>query len=253
MNRILSALISIIALPAIAFSQTFFELATDQTFDIESLQTNDSLFASVENNRSYCCQIYHIGPSNMVPRIDSLSVSGGSLVNSADRGRNSPWTGAGNNAVDSRKCFSFEGTESVSRTFITLDIEANATPIPNARVLCKETTLYGGFNTVVTDFNFIEITNTLTNTDINSEVVVKVIANGTIAGAEVLNTTITLQPGQRQDVNIHSSAANDFGPVILTHNGPQGSIRAVNAQYRIVTESPLDFEPVLSVAFREGL
>ena len=254
MKKHLAALFLSVAFPAIAFGQvSFYELATNETFEISSLDTADMVFALIENDRSYCCQIYHVGQSNIVPKFSSITPNSGALADLSSRGQAAPWLGAGNNSVDSRRCFRAQVTSPVNRTFITLGLAANSSPVPNARLLCKDTTLYGGFNTAVTDFNFIEITNTLiASTDLTNSVVVNIKANGTISGNQVLNTTITVQPGQRMDVDVHSVAANDFGPVTITHNGPQGSIRAVNVQYRIVTQSPLDFEPVLSVPFREG-
>jgi len=234
-------------------AQTFFELANGETFNIASLDTGDSIFSTVEDGRSYCCEIFHVGQSNIVPRIQSVTVSGGSLEDLVSRGRNAPWLGAGTNVANARRCFRFAGTANISRTFISLDVEANASPIPNARVRCSETTLFGGFNTAVTDFNFIEITNTLAVTDQNGDISVRIIANANIAGTEVLNTTVSIAAGERRDIDVHSVAGSDFGPVTITHNGPPGSIRAVNAQYRIVSQDPLSFEPVLSVTFREGV
>jgi hypothetical protein len=253
MKYLLLALLLIIPFPSSSSAQTFFELAAGETFEFSSFDTSDTIFSTVENGRSYCCEVFHVGQSNVVPRFEEITSSGGTLENKASRGRNAPWLGAGTNSVDSRQCFRFVAAESSPRTFITLDIEAVNPPIPNARVRCRETTLFGGFNTSVTDFNFIEITNTLASTDIDGTINVKVQANANVAGGEVLNSTLTLNAGERKDVDVHSVVGKDFGPVVITHNGPPGSIRAVNAQYRIVTQSPLDFEPVLSVPFREGL
>lgn len=253
MRTVLAALLSILTMSSVSAAQSFFELADGETFNIASLDTGDSIFSTVENGRSYCCEIFHVGQSNIVPRLESVTPSGGNLEDLVSRGRNAPWLGAGTNPASARRCFRFAGTSTVSRTFITLDVEANANPIPNARVRCSETTLFGGFNTAVTNFNFIEITNTLATTDQDGSVRVKIVANANIAGTEVLNTAVSLAAGERKDIDVHSVAGSDFGPVTITHNGPPGSIRAVNAQYRIVSQEPLDFEPVLSVPFREGV
>ena len=251
--RLLSIIVLSALIPAVSLAQTTVELAMDETFEFTSLATSTSVFARVENNRSYCCQIIHFGDSSVVPSFTSLAPNLGMVLNLANRGKDAPWTGAGGNSVASRKCFRYEREDATANSFITLGIGASTPPIPDARLRCQDTTLYGGFNTVVTDFNFIEVTNTSIATDVSSVISVNVRATGTLAAAQVLNQTFTLAPGARKDVDVHSVAGSDFGPVTITHNGAPGSIRAVNVQYRIVTASPLDFEPVLGVQFREGL
>lgn len=252
MRSYLIILIGALALPAVCFAQANVELSVDKTATFDSLADSTAFFSRVTDNKSYCCEIWHHGESNIAPRFDSLSVSDGSLDFLLDRAKISPNLGAGNTPEAARKCFVYSSAATVKNAFITLGVAANVSPIVNANVRCTETTLYGGFNTVVTDFNFIEISNTLGDTDQNEDVRLRITATGT-SGATVLDRIITIEAGKRIDVDVHSAAPQDFGPVVITHNGPPGSLRATNAQYRIVTESPLDFEPVLSVPFRQGL
>ena len=224
-----------------------FRLRSGQEITVDSVTASDTAFFVALNERSYCCQI--TSPNRNIS-FDSISASVGVLNNLADRGRINPWN---HGTINSRRCFYFTDSVGTGADIINLGIDVSVSS-DNVSMGCTDTTLYGGFNTSVTDFNFIEVTNTLTPgvaSGDNGDVVVTIKASGT-AGTELISTSFTLAAGRRRDVNVHESAPSDFGPVIITHNGPPGAIRAVNAQYRIVTAVPLDFEPVLVVPFREG-
>ena len=220
---------------------------------IDGVDTTDLVEVTVFDGRSYCCQITSNTPGTNDLGFDTVSLTSGVLNAAAQRGKINPWLISA--PANARRCFIFsEGAGGNGIADVKLGIEVSGT-LNDVSLQCSDTTLYGGFNTVVTDFNFIEITNTLTpNTagdDGTVEVVVKAFKH---SGEEILSTTLNppLAAGQRRDIDVHSVAPSDFGPVIITHNGPPGAIRAVNAQYRIVTTVPLDFEPVLVVPFREG-
>ena len=95
------------------------------------------------------------------------------------------------------------------------------------RVRCFATTLFGGYNTNVNDFNFLELTNTGNAT-----------INGTITainfdGTTVINAQAFSVPSQRRvDVDLHTPAGADkFGLVRVTTDGPLGTLQAVVSQY----------------------
>ena len=53
------------------------------------------------------------------------------------------------------------------------------------------------------------------------------------------------------DVNLHEPAGpGAFGPIQITHDAPLGAIQATVSQYRIISTSPLDFEPVAQSVLR---
>jgi hypothetical protein len=242
----------IIAVSSVCLAQNI-ELSMEETASFDSLSNTTGFFARVIENKSYCCQVWTNGEFSGLPSFDVITMAEGTLDFISDRGEVSPYIGAGNAPEAARKCFVASPNNGFNNSFITLGITSGASLIPNANVRCSETTLYGGFNTVVTDFNFIEVTNTLIDTEKDEVIRFRITARGTIAGVTILDQIIDINPSQRIDIDVHSTAGNDFGPVVITHNGPPGSLRAVNAQYRIITASPLNFEPVLSVPFREGL
>jgi hypothetical protein len=126
------------------------------------------------------------------------------------------------------------------------------------KALCEETTLVGGFNTSVTDFNFLEISvyNSSLNT-FDTTVTGIIYVQRTINGnTEEIPFSITVPAGQnviRQDFSIHDAVSNvaDFGAVSIIHNGSAAQVKAKLTQYRIVSQSPLDFEPVLQEIFTQ--
>ena len=95
------------------------------------------------------------------------------------------------------------------------------------RVTCDNTTLNGGFNTNATPFNFLECTNVA-----DAAVVAKVFAVD-FAGQTLINgTSVTLQPGLRTDLDVHSAVGPDrFGRLFVVHDGTKQAIRCVVSRY----------------------
>ncbi len=242
--------VAALAVFAVEVSAETFQLVPGLRRDFDGVTNSDDATVSVYDKRSYCCKVSSANSSGLV-NISSIAASSGTLNDLTSQGETSPKLPDGAN---SRRCFYFtEGPGGDGTALVTLGLFTINAPLDRVAFLCSDTTLYGGFNTTVTDFNFIEVTNTLTEdtNGNNGSLKVTVRATGT-AGTEVLSTSFELAAGKRFDVDVHSLAPSDFGPVFVTHNGPPGAIRAVNAQYRIVTQTPFDFEPVLVVPFREG-
>lgn len=121
-----------------------------------------------------------------------------------------------------------------------------ALPI-SARI--DETTLVGGFNTVVTNFNFLELSATARFASVNENIEGQVILKRTLQGGTVIlpfSFDFSTSVQVRQDISIHDLIGNaqDFGQVVVIHNAPPGLLKARVSQYRILTVAPLDFEPV---------
>lgn len=246
---------------AVLFVNTAFavdlEVSVNTSRQYNSVSDGDLIEIGVEDNRSYCCQISAENHDSVPIHFLEPTVSSGAIQDVIARGDTAPWVRDNSfaNSNETRYCLRFSemntgAFQENGRARGLFEVQISSGAPTNVIVKCDETTLFGGFNTSVTDFNFIEITNTLANTDTAQPVTVNIRATGTIAGAELLDQTRTITAGQRIDVNLHDVVGTDFGPVVITHNGPKGSIRAVNVQYRIVSTTPLDFEPVLSVPFK---
>lgn len=246
---------------AVLFVNTAFavnlEVSVNTSRQYSSVSDADVVEIGIEDNRSYCCQISAENHDSVPIYFLEPTVSSGTIQDVIARGDTAPWVrdNSVSNSNETRYCLRFsemntgQGLDN-GRARGLFKVQVDFGTPSNVIVKCDETALFGGFNTSVTDFNFIEITNTLADTDTTEPVTVNIRARGTIAGAELLDQNRTLTSGQRIDVNLHDVVGTDFGPVVITHNGPKGAIRAVNVQYRIVSTEPLDFEPVLSVPFK---
>lgn len=116
-------------------------------------------------------------------------------------------------------------------------------------VECIETTLFGGYNTNVTDFNFLEISNILQGTE---EAAVNAYMTVTDLSGIVLvdSQNYRIQPGTRTDIDIHSIVGPaKYGTITIAHDGPPGALKAALTQYRVQSWSPLDFYPVAREVF----
>lgn len=95
------------------------------------------------------------------------------------------------------------------------------------RVRCWDTTLYGGFNTNVNDFNFLELTN-VSNAQITGRIYA-ITSDGTTA---INGASFTVEANRRLDIDVHTPAGADkYGLVIVAHNGPNDALKGVVSQY----------------------
>jgi hypothetical protein len=112
------------------------------------------------------------------------------------------------------------------------------------RFFCDDTTLFGGFNTMVTDFNFLELTNTLSSLDLNVTLRLMPVKG------EPFERTVLVKKGLRFDMDIHSLVGpGTYGSMQLMHDGPKGGLKAELVQYRITSQDPLKFDPVSRQTF----
>jgi hypothetical protein len=221
-------------------------------FLLPDTRNNIQVVTLFPSRRSICCQIHSVanqgavrfGQHFLTDQIDSLIIT--------DRGGDHPLISPpGDQQGGGRKCFYYEDPE-VEYTTIRFQLSSlNNINYGNTYGHCTDTTLYGGFNTSVTDFNFIEISNVLKSNSISTGVITgKIVAIDSISDTIIIDREFTIQAGSRTDVDIHSiSGPGKFGQVIIYHDGPPGSLQAVSSQYRIVTQNPLDFKPVSQQQF----
>ena len=136
--------------------------------------------------------------------------------------------GSGDDVADNRVCFisSTAGTKS----FGVQSMKGSGEP---ARIECVETTLYGGYNTFVNPFNFLELLNIS-----NAPIRVYVTAVNYDGHIVVDNLSYEIAANRRQDVDLHTPAGlSKYGLVKVTHNGPYGSLQAQVSQYNGTIES----------------
>jgi len=114
-------------------------------------------------------------------------------------------------------------------------------------IKCDDTTLFGGFNTVVTELNYLEIINT-------SGQAVRAHLYGyreSTGGDRWIDQDLALSANdgngaaRRLDIDIHSYVGRGaFGTLILINDAPKGTLKADVAQYKITSLMPFDFQLV---------
>ena len=258
--RFAAALLTLLVAVSGADAQTLLSLATttesgEFTYPISEPSSGSRDFSiqfAATNGHSYCCEIA-LANGRTPAVLDQAfftsmqNVFANSAVTNADRGTSDPYIPFINghpNPAAARKCAI---TPLLDFVRLGINIGADNALSADYEAQCVETTMFGGFNTSVTDFNFLEIRNTLNRaTDASETITVRIDATNVVNNSVVFNSaTLSLPAGSRRDIDIHSVAGpRAFGPIRLSHDGPPGSIKAVVSQYRVVATSPLDFEPV---------
>lgn len=232
-----------------------FELSAGQPRLIASVdRMPDNFNFILATNRSYCVSIQ--AEQSISARFDTVAGNGALAV--TDRGKDDPLLARSAlvSAEGARKCFLAPINTALVGEQISVGLEGSGI-LSNVNVFLEETSLYGGYNTSVTDFNFLEISafgNKISGSTeastINLSIIVRDVVNNTTF--QVARTIVTdlLSGSGRIDVNIHELVDNkSFGPIVINHNGPAGSISARVVQYNITATNPLDFEPILEQQF----
>lgn len=230
-----------------------YNLVAETPFTVGSVSTSDAFNFTVVPDRSYCLEMKTI-TGTPIAAIQSLTFYDADMTfTGRDRGDSTPpiyspsipsFTGL------ARKCFFVAGNPSnISNNRVRATITfSTGTTAGQTELRLHDTTLIGSFNTSVTDFNFLELTNTLTPTNRDNGVISGTIkTKNVITDAVVFSRAFSVNPGDRLDVNIHDAVGpRVFGIITVTHNGPNGSLKGYVSQYNIVTTNPLDFEPVVN-------
>ncbi len=218
---------------------------------IQTPTTGDIINTVTALDRSYCCTIglgsdvdygaYFSEVRNVFGAPVAWSISG--LMEPKI-----PYVWGHSNPGRARACFMTTQSTDTSGFDLIMAFDAPPPGGANIPVQCDETTLFGGFNTSVTDFNFLEITNTT-----DSDQIVEIIAINSVSGnSRVIDGLVsTVRANTRSDIDIHSRVGTGaFGPMIIKSYGPAGSLRAVLSQYNITSSVPLDFAPVSFIEFK---
>ena len=234
-----------------AQAQTVFKVALDRyaPVTIYSSVTGDIVSFSSSLDSSYCCSI-EASAANAGARFTALHGRPGSLLTFAERGSSQPtvlYNGTHSDSEAARACFIIDNS-SVFISGVTLELAFDSASPVDAEVNCIDTTLHGGFNTSVTDFNFLELTNTS-----GVEITARLKGANSVTGNlfAINDVIVTVPAGGRTDVDIHTLVGpGAYGPLRVKHNGAPGSLRAVLSQYNITSASPLDFTPVAQLEFK---
>lgn len=214
---------------------------------LASVNSGDEIRLKVSPGNSYCCEV-QLASGNIRfanTTIDITNFSGATSVVGRLAGDDEPQLA---NKL-SRICFVAPTT--IADPTALIDIGSVVGVVNNVPVQCYETTLYGGFNTSVTNFNFLELINTLTKLETSDPKTVsgKITAINTVPNPDVTvinNVSFSVQPGSRLDVDIHQAAGiGAFGPVKVAHDAAPGALKGIVSQYNITSTSPFDFAPVL--------
>lgn len=231
-----------------AFGQT--PLATDQQYTFSSLSDFQGFSLAPIANRSYCCEVWAQNASVTFGTFNNWFKSGAQIrfaeQSVVDRGDYLPVQYGG-----SRVCW----TQDVYAQFgnlqfgVTFDIAGDDTSANNVTIRCDETTLYCGFNTSVSDFNFLELTNmnkARSAVEEDWDLIVDVAAADQVNNVNVaINAPDTIGAGKRVDLDIHSaSGPGVFGTIEITHDGPLGILQAIVSQYKASALGLPDFSPV---------
>jgi len=183
--------------------------------------------AHLETNRSYACSAHMAEIGNNLDISSVIDPSAGSVIFSEIGNVTPVMLADSSNDPDNRVSITPSGSGTqVSGAYI-ISVLNGGSSASVGRLDCMETTLYGGYNTNVNDFNFLEISN-LTNTTIT----------GTITAVNFDGTTVinrqafSVSANNRADVDLHTPAGlNRFGVIRVTHNGPFGALQASVSQY----------------------
>ena len=231
------------------FAQTQYQIVAGE--NIESLggpgatiNSGDVLSMRGDTPGSYCCSVHTADSTTDVPRFGSGPYNASptappSFTNGTPRGFVEPFLPMTNFVSPSdlnRARVCFEGNGPVQSANLSFKFGSSGMdPATNVRVRCDETTLFGGFNTSASGFNFLEVTNTLRDqlANVDSTIRFRIRVTSAITGFVLLDLPFDVAAEQRRDVDIGGAVgANQFGAIVLTHDGPPGSIRAVLSQYR---------------------
>ena len=238
-------------LPKNSFAADYF-LQANSVFTTPIVNSVDRFFFNVTPDRSYC--------------IESLTTTGTSLafinaLSTVDMNFDIVNSNRGEASAPVYPFFVPNLTPLARRCFITVGNFQNISSYRLQAALgftgdnlgigvliqLNETTLVGGYNTSVTNYNFLELTNTLVKASHDTGVIAgKYTIKNSITNQVVTTQSFTVNPQDRIDISIHDLVgAGSFGTITLLHNGPAGSLKGIVSQYRIISSNPFRIKPVL--------
>lgn len=239
------------ALPEGSFAANYF-LPNNSVFTTPAVNSADQFFYNISPDRSYC--------------IETLTTTGNSwafinALSTVDMNFDITTTNRGEAASPiypvfvpnltplARRCFISTGNyQNISSFRLQASLGFTGQNFGTGLLIqLNETTLVGGYNTSVTNYNFLELTNILVNNSHDNGIITgKFTVRNSITDQIITTRNFTVNPQDRIDISIHDIVGGkSFGSITLVHNGPVGSLKANVSQYRIIGNNPQNFEPVV--------
>ena len=262
MNKLVKLvfIFAIYCLPTTALSQVITHAATSDPEmaklinPIQSVNDDDIITMSLANNKCYCCEVFQSASTlhNSI-YIKNINASNGSSVsNYSARAGSNPAIHTNIEQQGTRACFGLTNNLNIGISFIDFIIGVNGGgAAADVRMLCRETTLYGGYNTNGTEYNFLELTNIMSGvlpaasgeTQDREKVTVQVNAYDATTGQQSINQTISIDRNIRTDISIHDLVGErKFGSLQVCHNAPFGAIKATMSRYKRNDNEPASFD-----------
>ena len=184
----------------------------------------------------YCCDVR---ADSGEAKIASVRTEGSSTpISVTARGFDSPGLTKDYGYQNARVCFQADPTifGATPSAFFQLTLSFSSSPASKVWVECSDTTLIGGFNTMSSNYNFLE----LVVSGVPSNAII-----GTVRLANYENQEAVVPFGLnavRRDISIHDRfGAPTYGRAMVCHDGAPGSVQASLAEYRIDGNNPASF------------
>ncbi len=187
--------------------------------------TGDVINVNFDLNRSYACSLVG-SESDSLLGIDSsvLNPSGLVVAGKAIGAQTPPITTGSLDPNQSDNRISIFATIGGVWKFTVSSAKAGG---ESGAFTCRETSLYGNWNTFLNPFNFLEITN-LSYDPIEVIVIIRNFDGTTFTTSE------TVPADRRVDIDVHSLVGpNRYGSIKLKHDGPVGALSAFISQYNV--------------------
>ena len=223
-----AGLLSAIATPVVAedFILSIGHDASSGSGSTVNVEAGDRFFIDLGANRSYSCEGIPTDPATDFDWDVFVAGTTGTPESISPRlaGGIVPQIGGETDGnANNRLTFTPTTTDRFILTVATAKVGGEL-----VRVRCLATTMFGGYNTNVNDFNYLELTNIGNAT-----------LNGTITATNYDGTVaINAQPfsvaaQRRIDIDLHTAVGVDkFGFVRVTHDGPLGTLKGNISQYK---------------------
>ena len=199
-------------------------------YDGASVNQNDKFLVDFAANRSYVCEGVPSASdtefdfNTTVEQLDGSGNPVGAGITARAIGTiPPPITGEVGGSADNRVALTPTVTARYRLTVATA--RAGGEPV---QIRCYATTVFGEFNTTVSNFNFLQLSNK-GNADCTATIAL-VDNNG--AAITLTSPTVTVPAQQRRDVDLHTPAGtNKFGTVRITHDCPFKTLDGTVSQY----------------------
>lgn len=219
---------------------------------LESFAEGDKIVLDLSANRSYACT-FILANDGIIDMETEITAPEETTIEANECGRIEPKitaSGTDTSIKDNRLCFTAEanGIHYLNVASGSGAGTSNNVTYSLGSVECLETTLYGGYNTNLNEYNFLELENT-TGSTIKAQVTVR-LNDGSIAVDKAL---FTVKAGSRSDIDIHTATgAEQFGSVIVTHDGPFGALKGRVSLYGTTSSGNIQLNGQIPLTSKES-